>query len=275
MNCRRVEALLETFADGELDPTQTLDVETHIEQCESCTEQLLLVHSMKASIERAVRADVQVSDAFMTRVRDAMQAEEQRQAEKEEVIRPRFGGWRSALPALGMAAGVVFWFGMQQRASHVPAPAQEAGSVMTAQMGMDGALDRLIDYHSSPPEPQVTEPNLLPTFEPNVGVRIQVPQLDAYGAKWEGASLVPVVNQQAASLRYKMPGHRVTVYVFDSRKVPIHKRLEKRLVGGGSPIYVGQWRGYSVAARDNRGVGYAMAADLDDTEITRLISSIH
>jgi anti-sigma factor RsiW len=272
MNCRRVEALLETFADGELDPSQTLDVEAHVEQCESCTEQLLLLDSIKASTERAVRGDVQVSDVFMARVQAAMLAEEQRQ--KEQTPRSRFGAFRHVLPALGMAAGVALWLGMQQRGADAPDAAPDGPATLSANMGIEGALDRLIDYHSSPPAPQVTEPNQLPTFEANVGVRIRAPQLDAYGAEWEGANLVPVVNQQAASLRYKMPGHRVTVYVFDSRKVPIHRRLEKRLVAG-SPVYVGQWRGYSVAARDSRGVGYAMTTDLDDAKITQLISSIH
>jgi hypothetical protein len=145
---------------------------------------------------------------------------------------------------------------------------------IVADVDIEEALDRLIDYHSAPQEPQVKEANLLPTFEPNVGVRIRIPRLN--GAHWEGASLVPVVNHQAASLVYSMPGHRVTVYVFDPRKMPVRQPLQRmtRRTPGEDPVYVGQWRGYAVAAKERRGVGYAMTADLDDQEILQMISSI-
>src|SRR5690606_22548976 len=127
--------------------------------------------------------------------------------------------------------------------------------------------------HTSPPQPQVTEARLLPAFEPTVGVRLRLPSLAR--AKWQGANLVPVVNHQAASLRYQMPGRRqVTVWVFDPRKVSLREPLSKHVVEG-NPIYVGEWRGYSVAAKENRGIGYAMAADLDAKSLTQLITSIH
>ncbi len=274
MNCRRIESLLETHVDGELSPGQTLDVEAHLDHCSHCAEQASFMVAMKGSTRRVVQEDADISGAFLARLESAMLAEEDRRAERED-SQPWYGPWRSMLPALAMAAGVLLWFVVRGDGSEAPVrSASGAGEVATAQIGFEGALDRLIDYHSSPPLPQVTEARLLPTFEPNVGVRIRAPQLDQYGATWEGASLVPVEQHQAAYMRYRMPGHRVTVYVYDPRKVAVHRRLERRLVGN-SPIYVGEWRGYSVAARENSGVGYAMTADLDAQAITQLISSIH
>jgi anti-sigma factor RsiW len=272
MTCRRIEPLLETFADAELSPAQAVEVEAHILECERCAEQLRLMEAIKASTRRAVEADVSFSSDFLARVEQAMVEEERRQY-AQVVRRPWAAALRGVFPAFGMAAGVLLYLALRDAES--PREGRTAPPlVAAAQVTMEGALDRLIDYHSSPPESQVTEANLLPTFEPNVGVRIRAPELGAYGAHWEGASLVPVVNHQAAFLRYRMPGHRVTVYVFDPRKVPVHNHLERRVVGD-DPIYIGQWRGYSVAARENRGVGYAMAADLDDQAITQLIRSIH
>lgn len=274
MNCRRFESLLETHVDGELPPEQTLEVEAHLDACERCTEQARLLHALKGSMRRSVQRDMDVSADFLSRVQTAIAEEELRQR-VEYRPRPWYGGWRSSLPALGMAAGVLVWFGLRGVGSAPPsAGAPIEPEVTSASLGMEGALDRLIHYHSSPPQPQVTEPGLLPALEPNVGVRVQAPHLEAYGATWEGASLVPLDKHQAAYMRYRMPGHRVTVYVYDPRKVPVHHPLERRVVGT-EPIYVGQWRGYSVAARENRGVGYAMAADLDAQELTQLISAIH
>lgn len=275
MNCRRVESLLETHVDGELPPEQTLEVEAHLDGCRRCGEHAQLLSALKASTRRALHPEGEVSGAFLARVHTALAAEEHEQR-AEEPVQPWFGPWRSTLPGLAMAAAVLLWLGLRGGEPEESSGLRTAQrlDVVSASLGMEGALDRLIDYHSSPPLPQVTEPQLLPALEPNVGVRVQAPRLEAYGATWEGASLVPLDKHQAAYMRYRMPGHRVTVYVYDPRKVPVHHPLEKRVIGS-QPIYVGQWRGYSVAARENRGVGYAMAADLEAPELTQLISSIH
>jgi anti-sigma factor RsiW len=279
MNCRQVRPLLETFADGELAPAETLDVEAHLDECEPCATQLLFVQSVQASVRSVVQADAVVSADFSARLERAMLAAEDRtvvQATPE--ARQRWFSRRNLGPSLAAAAVMVAWIGWQRfgklEATHEIGAGRAPVQLASASDGIEGALDRLIDYHSSPQEPQVTEANLLPTFEPNVGVKIRLPSLN--GAHWDGASLVSVVNYQAASLAYSMPGHRVTVYVFDPRRVPVRQPLERvaRRVTGEEPVYVGQWRGYSVAAKERRGVGYAMTGDLDDQEILQMISSI-
>jgi hypothetical protein len=37
------------------------------------------------------------------------------------------------------------------------------------------------------------------------------------------------------------------------------------------PVYVGRLRGYSIAAAEERGVGYALASDLNDDESAQLM----
>jgi anti-sigma factor RsiW len=282
---------LETFADGELAPGEIIEVETHLEQCERCSEQLRLVQAIKGSVRRVALEDAQVSGAFEARVRAALLSQEQ--AQRSQARRAGFskrsmmGGFASACAA---AAAMVFMvWGSRSGSWSASGPVQDmastsvglgSASLASAAVGMEETLDRLIDHHSAPQEPQVTEASLLPTFEPNIGVRIRLPRLDRYGAHWEGASLVPVTNHQAASLRYTMPGHRVTVYVFDPRKVAVRQPLERleRPVPetvDSDPVYVGQWRGYSVAAKERLGVGYALAGDLEDDQLLQLISSIH
>ena len=83
-------------------------------------------------------------------------------------------------------------------------------------------------------------------------------------------------NQPAASLFYHIDGHRFTVYVFDAERVPLQKTnvLKPRVVRD-RPVFVGTRRGYSIAAVENRGVGYALATDLDTQESAELVASIH
>jgi anti-sigma factor RsiW len=120
----------------------------------------------------------------------------------------------------------------------------------------------------------VTEPSLIERFEPRVGVPVRLPSLQAYGARWEGGSVVPVRNRHAASFRYRLDGHRVTLYVYDASHLPLRVRLEPRVVHN-APVFVGTRRGYSIAAVERRGVGYAVATDLEQKESAELVASIH
>jgi anti-sigma factor RsiW len=274
VSCREIQPLAETFIDGELTPEQTLRVEAHLDGCESCAEQVALLDALRVSTQRAVLEDVTVSPAFEQRVRDALETERRLELERAHstVWGRRFSGTirRSIAPLLA-AAAVLLWLAFRPE---VDASAEMKEVVANADMGIDQALDRLIDYHSAPPPAQVTSADELPLFDRDVGVRVHAPSLHKWGAHWEGASLVSVRNHQAASLRYRMPGRRMTVYVYDPRKVSVHGSLPKRLVGN-APVYVGEWRGYTVAAKENHGIGYAMASDLDDATTAELVTEIH
>jgi hypothetical protein len=79
-------------------------------------------------------------------------------------------------------------------------------------------------------------------------------------------------DRRAALLLYTLKNnHRVTVYVFDPHKVPMApSRLQARVVHE-RPVYVGTLRGYSIAAAEKSGVGYAVATDVDGDESTELV----
>jgi anti-sigma factor RsiW len=101
-----------------------------------------------------------------------------------------------------------------------------------------------------------------------------MPNLKQYGVHWEGGRVVPVRNQRAASLRFHLSGHRMTLYVFNAERVPFKNKLEARVVKN-EPVYVGWKRGYSIAATDRHGVGYAVASDLNDQENAEIVASLH
>jgi hypothetical protein len=161
---------------------------------------------------------------------------------------------------------------------------QQAGVVDT--VALDEALDELIDYHSAPPASQLTEAKLLPELERDVGVRVRLPNFEggrwaankdlrSLGVpQWQGATVVPVRNHRAAYLRYNVGGHWVTLYMYNSGRFPVHRKLEQRVVRD-LPVYVGERRGYSIAARERKGIGYAVATDFNDTDSAELVASIH
>jgi hypothetical protein len=62
--------------------------------------------------------------------------------------------------------------------------------------------------------------------------------------------------------------------MYDPSRFPIEKRLQRRQVGE-TAVYVGARRGYSIGATEHRGVGYALATDLNDAETAELVAALH
>lgn len=311
VNCHGARSLMEAFVDGELSPEQTLEMEDHLDGCHRCQANADFLRVISATVRHTVHPEatplwdgntpharpltsgrpsstaqlVEVTP-FMARLERAIEAEIDREASGTELSHR--GTWIAKVTVFAAAASASLWFGVRTFGGEWPSLAgamksplpdtrdalNAAGAAEDEVLTFEGALDRLIDYHSSPPQPQVTSVDLLPKLEPDVGVRMQLPKLDAYGARWEGASLVPVRNQRAASFRYQLPKNRVTLYVFNASRLRVHDSAIM-IRETPQPVYFGQWRGYNVAAKENRGVGYALATDMDGPAVAKMIQDIH
>jgi anti-sigma factor RsiW len=282
MSCERLRSLWETFLDGELPSRQMLELQTHLDGCAECSEGVAFSQAIRLSARAVVYDEVVVSDDLRERLHGALLAEARR--EHDEVTRgPEHERFRHVsklglLTALAAAAAVLLFMGLDtampprtgaltERITTVP--------TTTAGLGPQELLDLFIDYHTAPPAPEVTEAKLVPELERDVGVRVPLPSLAAYGAEWQGGSLLRVPRMQpAAYLRYRTrDAHRVTVYVYNASRIPLHASLERRIVRE-EPVYEGSWRGYSIAAQLRHGVGYAVATDLDEARSAELVRAI-
>lgn len=273
-SCRHVSQMLDTHMDGELSPEQTVTVQAHAVDCATCGARLRLEHSMRTSLRRAVYAAAEPSASFRERLIQSLDAERER-AEAVTDNASRRGAmlsWSTIVP-LATAAAVALYFSGQKSERRPSAP-PAATAAASSEMNVEALLDELVDRHIEPVAPAVVEPTELGRFEPEVGVPVKLPSLSQYGARWEGGRVVPVQNRRAASLRFRLDGHRVTLYVFNSERFPLKQKLEARVVRN-EPVYVGWKRGYSIAATDHRGVGYAIASDLDDHANAEIVASLH
>jgi anti-sigma factor RsiW len=274
-SCRQIVPLLEAFGDEELAPEMLLEVEQHLVDCTTCTERVRLNHALHLSVRNAVRNSAPVMPAFEERIAAALRAEAAREDVVDGVVEREAQhhhmlSWRSVVPVAAAAAATLVWAAStsnQQAQSRDKTPYTQAENA-------DQLLEELVDHHVNASGPQVTEPALLSQLEPQVGVPLSLPSLKDYGARWEGGSVVPVSNQHAASLRYMMGGHHVTLYVYNSSRVPIETRLKQRVVRN-EEVYVGNRRGVSIAATEHRGVGYAIATDLNDDESAELVAAVY
>jgi len=274
MSCRKVVTLLDAYADGELEPEHVLEIEGHLADCEGCSARLQLEHATRKSLRRQVYAEAQPSAAFRDRILASMQAEAEREA-VVELDGGRRGGmlsWASIVPLAAAAAIALLW---SAKADHTQAritpPVINAASTP---VNFEQVLDELIDRHIDRSSPEVTEPSLLDGMEPQVGVPVHFPSLAQYGARWEGGKVVPIHNHRAASLKFLVDGHRMTVYVYNSDSFRVATSFKRRVVRN-EPVYTGWKRGYSIATTDRHGVGYAVATDLGEDEGAEIVASLH
>lgn len=288
--CRKVQPVVDAFVDGELSTERVFETEEHLNRCHNCQERVSLTQALHVSTRRAVHDSTRVSAGFEQRVRAALAAERAREEAQQtqtraQTERNKALPWRTVVPVAAAAAMALAFAGKTEgkrtllQAEGV-VPTGLANAVTAANVGANDEeqlIEELIRLHAASPPPDVTEPTLMPQLEREVGLPVRLqPELNRYGASWQGGSVVPVKNAPAASLYYHIDGHRFTVYVFDAERVPLQRTnvLKPRVVKD-RPVFVGTRRGYSIAAVENRGVGYALATDLDTQESAELVASIH
>jgi anti-sigma factor RsiW len=145
----------------------------------------------------------------------------------------------------------------------------------------DQLIDRLVTLHAHPVPPETDNfDEAVARFNGTLGVGLDRRTLRRpFGANFNGARMHVIEFQEpeiepTAELRYTMQGHRITIYVFDPRRVPMRLTHLSQRVVRSAPVYVGRVRGFSVAAAENSGVGYALASDLDADKSAQLVAEI-
>lgn len=265
--CNEVRPYLEAFADQELPTDRLLDVERHLHQCEDCRSEVELSHHL-AAVTRSAVEDVPVCPAFQARLCSALKAERRRQ-EHPSLLRPL--PFKAVLP-LAAAAAATLYVGYRY--------SQEKQSSASLAAADTVLVDTLLKHHTSHRAPASAGGAAtargtaeLAALEPTLGFPVRAPNLDRYGARFVGASLLNVNDVHAASLHYSLAdGRRVTFYVYDPEQLPLRglRTLHPRVVGDRA-VFVGQRRGYSLATCEQQGIGYAVAGDVPDDKSAELV----
>jgi anti-sigma factor (TIGR02949 family) len=274
--CRGFAKCLDAYVDGELEPSQMLSMQTHVEQCVGCSERVLIERVLRDSLRQQVRS-AQAPNSLRMRVAGALAEVGDQQSEQTDVVAlpPRMLSWRVVGP---MAAAAVLALVLGSMSRNTADPRAQSSSIGSASvMSLDTFMDELVDQHAHPLPPETTNPVDMAGFDRFVGVPVHAQVLNRNQGTLIGARMVPVRHSRAAMLQYMLTnGHRVSVYVYNPTQVRMtaSPRLREQVIGNSPPVYVGWVRGYSVAVTDRRGVGYALASDLDEKESSQMIVSV-
>jgi anti-sigma factor RsiW len=260
--CRSFARLVQSYLDGELEPSQLLEVESHTQACATCRERVVLDRAIRLGVRETV-SRAEPSAGFRARATASVIAQRWSPSERAgSGGMPTWGGWLVAAAAAAAAVVGIQGRGRQEAETSV----RPTEPTAKASVGFDQMIDQFVDWHARPLPPEITNPRDLPGFEPYVGVPVHPPALSLFGARLLGGRILPVPEQRVtAMLQYTLDGgHRISVYVFDPRRIATNpSRLHTRVIGS-DPVYVGQVRGWSIAAHEQHGVGYAVASDLDE-----------
>ena len=299
--CKSMGLLLGAHLDGQLDPVKTLEVEDHVAACEVCRERLALDRALRGSLKKAVKTAT--PEDVRARMLAAMVGESARETrlggrDEDDLVavssvsgegldasadrksvpgsRPQrptmLRHWRTMLPLASAAALVMAW----GAAAKQPVARGATDTMVPAGLS-DDLLRDFVGQHSHSLPPEQADPKQVRQFERYVGVPVRVPQFS--NAQFVGGRLVPLHGgERAAMLQYVVKHgtdvQRVTVFVYDPRKIQIGgANLAPRAIGTAE-VRVGQTDGYSVALTQHQGVGYAMASDLDPESSANLVSAV-
>ncbi len=187
-----------------------------------------------------------------------------------------YGYGPSGVGADGTAAGTGLVPVANAPSSGSGLPPLAPSGTTTTRASFDTLLDDLVALHANPLPPETTNPDDVRKYDALVGVKVRRPTLRApYLGSYRGARLHAMRDaQRTAMLQYILrDGHHVTVYVFNPRDMQLGTTHLAQRVVRNEPIYVGSVRGFSVAAAERRGVGYALATDLDTDDSVRMVAT--
>jgi anti-sigma factor RsiW len=286
-SCSPVASLLGAQLDGQLDAVTTLSIEEHLAACEGCREKLALERAIRGSLKKVVKTEMGAdararmlaamaeADAEAPEVSISAGAETRSSQPPTEISvavgagrtgregRGALRHWRTMLPLASAAAIAVGWgFASKQPMTALGHEELRAG------FGNDEILRELATVHGHPLSPERTDPKDVRAFERDVGVSVR-PPLFKGNARFLGGRVLPVHHgsERAAMLQYEIvrDNHvqRVSVFVYDPRRVQVSGAGFAPRAVGTSEVRVGQAGGYSVAVTQRGEVGYAFASDMD------------
>ena len=284
--CQKFAHALGAYVDGELDAAKLLEIEGHVTQCETCRERIALDKALRGTVKKVVTLeasqDSDAKSAMRARMMGAMNAERARadakqvaEEKRERVIatlptgaaasgdNTKVLGWRTMVPLTSAAALAIVW------GSIAHSPARDISPNVRAAGLANDPLAGFVEMHSRTWPMERTDAIGVRGLEQYVGVPVRPPAFAKKGAHLIGGRLMPVHDQRAALLEYRIGdgagAQRVSVFIYDPRKIQVGDSdvLQPRSVGTAQ-VRVGRANGYSVAVMQNRGIGYTLASDLDE-----------
>lgn len=249
LRCAGIQRFVDTYLDGEFAERDKAEFENHLAECEPCRSKVMLQAEWKAAIKTAAPRE-QAPQALRNRVKRELKVI----GARESVGRSRelpFRRWAVRVMPVAAAAGVL-------------------GTLMLSKVHWSPVAADVIAKHRRNLPIEITGgPDQVRRWYADK-VDFPVRPLVLPQAALRGGRLSSVGEHQAAYLVYDINGNKVSVFIFDPGDQPLDAP-QKRVIKD-KEVYIDGERGYNVAMFRDRGVGYAIASDLDSDQMFKLVS---
>jgi anti-sigma factor RsiW len=278
-DCALFAQIVDPYIDGELEPGHAASVEVHTRACHECKERVELARALKKSLKRTAPSKAQpvperlrqnVAAAIASSIANTGRGKEQPRRDGEP-SREAGGLPRKSAMAAAALAGFLCAMGVsalrETEAETKRAAGERDEPSVHAAASLEKVLDDLVALHRRPPRPETINPEEIARFDVEVGVPVRRPALP-FEARFMGARLYATEKARAVQLQYAVKkGNRVSLYVFDPSVLRLANaaglRRRAQPDADGTPVFVGERDGYSIAAAERSGIGIALATDLD------------
>lgn len=247
MTCQELERLLYPYLDGEFQPEERVDLESHLATCAACQGRVEDERNMQLALRRAARDSVR-----QMRAPDSLRAGIT-QGLHQEHRRAQYGVWlRAGAVALVVVTVTGGWYTYQ------------AGERQRR------AREEIIKRHSRglPFEIASSAPEQLETwFKGKVDARVALPQLPK--AKPLGGRISILNGREVAYISYETlpdegePTRRLGVFVLPDEDGARPQALPAVEVDSAQGFNIVTWRDHEVV--------YEMVTDMDERDILRML----
>jgi mycothiol system anti-sigma-R factor len=243
LRCAGIQRFVDCYLDGEFAESDRGEFEGHLAECESCRAKVRTQAEWKKEI-KAAGPHEQAPAALRNRIKRSI-------AKETQPAQMSWRKWAVRVMPVAAASGMLLTL-IVSKVQWSPVAADViAKHQRQLPMEVAGGADQVKKWYADK-------------------VNFPVRPLDLPHAALRGGRLTNIGDKQAAYLVYDFNGDKVSVFIFDPSDLPME--AQRKTVVKNREVYLDQERGYNVALFRDRGLGYAIASDLDSDKMIQLVS---
>jgi len=246
MNCPDILKLLHAYLDKELDLSTMLEVESHLEHCDSCRRELQALTAMGATIRREAHY-FQASERLRQRIQAGINTTDRKKRWFHGVfVFPSSRPLLVSLATIALAVGLGSYLAQPSRSDRLT---QEIVSSHVRSL----MAEHLTDVASS------DQHTVKPWFTGKLNYSPQVVDLTEHGFPLVGGRLDYLDAHPVTALVYRRRQHSINVFVWPSTPEDNAKETGRTI------------NGYNLFSFSSGGMAYWVISDLNPNELKTLV----